>query len=368
MAPPDSSPPAASGIPAGGSPPARNASRRLALARGYANAALAALAEHGLPPIPPNYALFYDMAEGSRPDLRLAMEAAQSRGPMDEAMMHALAARFFQPTAEAMLLAEALARINQTLQEALSLVSDHGAEAEAFGERLTALAGDISPEPKRLAEVLRRLSSETSAMIARSRQTSGRISESASLVESLRAELDAARLQAVTDPLTALPNRRALDERLPGAISASEASGRPVAMLLMDIDHFKSINDRFGHPVGDAVLRRTAQTLRGVMRDGDLPARTGGEEFAALLPATTQREAHEIAERVRLAVAAQCLTIRATGTKLNDITISIGLAMRHDGETPLGWMQRADAALYRAKQEGRNRVVSAEPRVAMSWS
>jgi len=363
MAPPDS-------LPSTAVEATRNAhaARRLALARGYAAAALAALAEHELPPIPPSFALFFDLAEGSRPDLRMAMEAARTRGPLDEAAMHALAARFFQPTTEALLLGEALSRIHQTLQEAMSLVSDHGAEAEAFGERLTELAGNISPEPKRLAEVLRRLSSETSAMIARSRQTSGRISESASLVESLRAELDAARQQAVTDPLTGLPNRRAFDERLPAAINTAEASGKPLAMLLMDIDHFKSVNDRFGHPVGDAVLRRTAQTLRGVMREGDMPARTGGEEFAALLPATTQREAHEIAERVRQAVAAQTLTIRATGTKLDDITISIGLAMRHEGEGPLAWMQRADAALYRAKQEGRNRVVSAEPRVAMSWN
>ncbi|MCX7372789.1 MAG: GGDEF domain-containing protein [Alphaproteobacteria bacterium] len=365
MAPPDSLP--ASAAAADSQPQASNASRRLALARSYATAALAALSEHELPPIPPNYSMFFDMAEGSRPDLRLAMEAAQSRGPLDEATMHGLAGRFFQPTAEAMLLAEAISRINQTLQEALLLVSDHGAEAEAFGERLTELAGTISPEPKRLAEVLRRLTTETSAMIARSRQTSGRISESASLVESLRGELEAARQQAVTDALTGLPNRRAFDDWLPSATSTAEASGSPVALLIMDIDHFKTVNDRFGHPVGDAVLRRTAQTLRGVMRDGDLPARTGGEEFAALLPATTQREAHDIAERVRQAVAAQSLTIRATGTKLNDITISIGLAMRHHGETPLAWMQRADAALYRAKQEGRNRVVNAEPRAVMSW-
>ncbi len=359
MAPPDSLPPK--------DMPAANAARRLELARGYAAAALAALDARELPPQPPNFALFYDLAEGSRPDLRMAMEAAETRGPLDEGAMGALANRFFQPTAESMLLADALSRINHTLQEALSLVTDHGAEAEAFGERLVQIAGVMSPEPKKLAEVLRRLTSETGAMIERSRQTSGRISESAGLVESLRAELDAARQQALTDALTGLPNRRAFDDRMAGAIAASDASGKPVALLILDIDHFKTVNDRFGHPVGDAVLRRTAQTMRAALREGDLAARTGGEEFAALLPATKLEEAFEIAERLRLAIAAQTLTIRATGTKLGDVTISIGLALRHPGETPVQWTKRADEALYRAKQEGRNRVVSAEPRKAVSW-
>ncbi len=339
----------------------RNADRRSAQALSLAEAAMSALARHGLAPTPANYALFYDHASGERPELRQAMDAAMAKGPLDEATMASLASRFFLPDAEAAAVAAALEQLQRALREAISTITDHGAEAVAFGDQLLELAGALSPEPKRLSNVLQRLAAETQAMIDRNRRTAGRMTESAAAMDALRAELETARAEAMTDALTGLPNRRAFDNRLPELLAAAAETMRPLALLMLDLDHFKSINDRFGHAVGDAVLRRTAQTVRSVLREQDMAARTGGEEFCAVLPETSLNDAMEIAERLRLAVAAQALTLRSTGTRLQGISISIGLAMARSEEEPGALIERADAALYRAKQSGRNQVTSAEP-------
>ncbi|MCS6890534.1 MAG: GGDEF domain-containing protein [Rhodovarius sp.] len=364
--PPDQSPSAAS--PGPPPPPLTPAqSRRLEAARACAESALRALAEYGLMPTPANFALFYEARCGGRPDLRAALEAALARGCLDEAVMAELAARFYAPQAEAKALADALLRFQNTLRAALEILACHGAETEATAASLAELSTAITPDPLALARALDRIATEAQAMLARCRATSCQLRQSAEAVEKLRAELEAARREALTDPLTSLPNRRAFDSRFPEILREAEAQHRPVALMLIDIDHFKSVNDRFGHSVGDAVLARTAQTLRAALRQADLPARIGGEEFAVLLPGTAEVEALAVADRLRLAVASQNLTLRATGARLEGLTVSIGLAMHRPGEEPAALFERADSALYRAKMEGRNRLCSAEARPAMAW-
>ena len=128
-------------------------------------------------------------------------------------------------------------------------------------------------------------------------------------------------------------------------------------MLLLDIDHFKSINDSFGHPVGDEVLRELASRCRGLLRGHDLIARIGGEEFAVILPGTGPAEATEIAERLRMAFAGSPVATQGGEVR---VTISLGGAMLSaTGETFEVLLKRADAALYEAKRGGRNRVVFA---------
>jgi diguanylate cyclase (GGDEF)-like protein len=168
--------------------------------------------------------------------------------------------------------------------------------------------------------------------------------------ESLAEEL---RMRAQTDALTGLPNRRHFFE-LGQAVTAA-AAGSVLSVLLLDIDHFKSINDGFGHPVGDEVLRELANRCRGPLRGSDLMARIGGEEFAVLLPETRPAEAGEIAERLRLAVGAAPVATQGGPIAM---TISLGGAMLSaTGETFEALLKRADVALYEAKRGGRNRVV-----------
>ncbi|MBP0615064.1 PleD family two-component system response regulator [Jiella mangrovi] len=170
--------------------------------------------------------------------------------------------------------------------------------------------------------------------------------------EGLRRSLQETIELAVTDPLTGLHNRRFLDVRL--SRPAAHADG--YALALFDIDHFKRINDGFGHDVGDSVLKEFAGRLKAAVRASDLVCRFGGEEFAALMPAADFQTASKIAERIRQAV--EDTPFAGPGEGLS-VTVSGGFAVAHDSAEPAGSvLKRADAALYEAKRTGRNQICS----------
>jgi diguanylate cyclase (GGDEF)-like protein len=162
---------------------------------------------------------------------------------------------------------------------------------------------------------------------------------------------------AMTDPLSGLFNRRAFNEAAIKMMAQRGRRGQPVSVIAFDLDHFKSINDRFGHAVGDDALKLFAKTASGNMRVTDVIGRLGGEEFAAIIPGGIS-DAHIVAERVRAAF--QNTGVVIAGHAMN-ATVSIGIAEATAPVTLEGLMERADAALYRAKSGGRNRVVAAEP-------
>lgn len=161
-------------------------------------------------------------------------------------------------------------------------------------------------------------------------------------------------LLASTDPLTGVSNRRRLMERLEQERSRAQRSGRPLALLALDIDHFKAVNDRYGHQAGDAILKTFCDSVRSILRPADMLARSGGEEFVILLPDSTRIDAERIGERVRRAVSEARVDI---GCESVGITVSIGVAQFfEDGEETDRVLQIADQHLYRAKEAGRNRV------------
>lgn len=171
----------------------------------------------------------------------------------------------------------------------------------------------------------------------------------------LRAEAEALDRAAHEDALTRLPNRRAAEASLAGWLrrSAEAAEPLPVGVAMLDVDHFKAVNDRFGHAVGDRVLAELGDLLRGVTREADRVARVGGEEFLLVLPGATPLHAHETCERLRATVQAHDWTTIAAGLA---VTISVGLAAAVAGDDFASATARADAALYEAKRAGRNRV------------
>lgn len=158
------------------------------------------------------------------------------------------------------------------------------------------------------------------------------------------------------DSLTGLFNRRWLDENLPDLVQQHHAQVQPLTLLMFDIDRFKSFNDTFGHLSGDQALIAVARTLQSHIRNGDQVARFGGEEFVLILPLTATTDASHIAGRLRHAIR-RTLIIGHEGTSLPGVTVSIGLAECVPGEPTESLLARADAALYQAKQSGRNRLV-----------
>ncbi|WP_397573784.1 GGDEF domain-containing protein [Silanimonas sp.] len=182
-------------------------------------------------------------------------------------------------------------------------------------------------------------------------------------IGALRQQRDRMRALAERDALTGLPNRRALAEVLPRLIDEARAQARPLAVVFVDLDHFKAINDRHGHAVGDEVLVEAARRLADRLRGGEMAARHGGEEFVLLLPGADGQRAMVAAQRLRAALAD---TPFGTTVGPLSVTASFGVANLEPGaarraSSPAELLARADAAMYRAKQAGRNRVAGSEP-------
>ncbi|WP_241491788.1 GGDEF domain-containing protein [Sphingomonas endophytica] len=222
-------------------------------------------------------------------------------------------------------------------------------------------ANDFGRDLQRSADSMRELGAEagieaiarlTADMIDRVRLAEQKLDTALRETEELRSALDEARGSARTDPLTDLPNRRAFDEAF-----AALHRDTPVTVAICDIDHFKRINDSFGHAVGDRVIRMVAQTLGS--EKGPLVARYGGEEFAVLFEGVPLDEAAKTIERLRSTIADRRPRVRETGELIGTISFSAGVAEGRVGEGRAALMARADAALYRAKDQGRARTITA---------
>lgn len=178
------------------------------------------------------------------------------------------------------------------------------------------------------------------------RQVERRTKELAEAVQTLKTI-------STTDSLTRMPNRRAFDSRLKRQIANLSRYGTPFALILFDVDHFKSFNDTFGHSVGDTVLIGIGRRLRSIVREDDLAARVGGEEFGIILPQTDARDALAFAERLRLSFARRPIAG-------HPITVTVGVTQARAGDSAATIYRRADTALYSGKKSGRNLVVSGE--------
>ena len=171
----------------------------------------------------------------------------------------------------------------------------------------------------------------------------------------LRESLQTSMELAIIDQLTGLNNRRYLEVHLPSLLKTAAGRNRPLSLMILDIDHFKSVNDTYGHDVGDEILRAFAARVRTLIRDADLFCRLGGEEFIIVMPDVTGPVATIVAERIRAAVYTEPFAIES-GAGVLPITVSIGLSERGTDLDPSLIMKRADRALYKSKHGGRNQV------------
>ena len=177
-------------------------------------------------------------------------------------------------------------------------------------------------------------------------------------VRILGSELETARKENEVDPLTRLFNRKAFDDYLGRSVELARAFGQSTCLLLIDIDRFKTINDTFGHPEGDAVLRRVADAMTRIfLRKSDFVARYGGDELAVVLRETSLKEGLALGDRLLRAVRA--IPMDREGVRFQ-LTLSIGVAALKPGEAPGQWMERVDKALYQAKRSGRDQIIAAE--------
>ena len=227
-------------------------------------------------------------------------------------------------------------------------------ETAGFGRDLAASASAIRRYGSGTEGALfDELSRVTATMLERVHSAESRLENATREATELRDKLEEARDNARRDPLTELPNRRAFEE----AYAEFAATGAGMCVALCDVDHFKGVNDRFGHAVGDRVLRTIAETLKASCA-GHLVARYGGEEFAIIFAATALESAWATLDNARATVAAKRYRLRETDAPLGEITFSAGLTLVADGESLGTSVGRADRLLYAAKKDGRNCVHS----------
>ncbi|MEW6148476.1 MAG: GGDEF domain-containing protein [Bradyrhizobium sp.] len=325
-------------------------------AASIAGRAMRSMAEQRIAPTPANFAVWFQYFAGGHDDLRNAIDLLIDHNrPFDARTNKDLFETYVanQVSAAVVDTSERLQALMGAAKEFLATaIADNHSQMQAISE--VADQGRAGVDPKLLVA---QLMNELARAATRATRLEAGFAEKTRELDVIRDSLSRSEQRARTDMLTGLANRRALDEFLRKAQATAEW-GEPLCVLMLDIDHFKSFNDNFGHGVGDQVLRLMAKVLREKVREQDLPARYGGEELIAVLPDADLAACAEIAERIRRAIAEATITRRSTGEILPSISVSIGAAQYRVGEAITDLIERCDRALYLAKSSGRNRVVT----------
>jgi diguanylate cyclase len=217
-------------------------------------------------------------------------------------------------------------------------------------------------EPEQIRAVVLSLIDENQKIQAKANELSRNLEESVGQIEGLRADLGQANERALHDPVTALGNRHFFEQKLDEALADARAETSELCLLICDLDQFKAVNDKFGHPVGDMVLTRLSEIVPDTVKGQDAVARIGGDEFAIIFPNTGLADAAAVADRIRRQLEAKKWVVSSNGAALGMVTASFGIAKLRTEEAAAEFVKRADDALYRAKSEGRNRVL-VEPQV-----
>ncbi|MFC7692314.1 GGDEF domain-containing protein [Paeniroseomonas aquatica] len=291
----------------------------------HAQAAIASMGQHGVPPCPAFFTVWYSYHAGDNTMVRRVIDTYLSNGrAITPALLLEIHARFFDTQREARALSRTTERLVLATEQVTELVKDSGGQTARYGSVLGRFSEDLGQTGTDLTGALDRIIADTQTMVEHSARLGMRLEVSAQVIATLRNQLDDALREARTDALTGLPNRRAVEAAAQRLAEETQARGQPLAVIMLDIDRFKRINDRWGHPVGDAVLRRVAATLQDRLDPGAFCGRFGGEEFVVLLPRQGAPAAGATAEVLRQAVAAQTFSIRDTGRQLGTITLSAG--------------------------------------------
>ena len=310
---------------------------------------------------PVSYALWYEYAHGGNGALRTEVdEALRGEERLSWTRTQALYQRHLLDGAEQAFtraradLISLLGKMQGSVKEAATDTSEFTATLDAFGEQL-GRCGTVAEMQERVDSIM----GEVRRVNGSLQQLDGDLVSSRSEIQRLSDALAKMREEADTDALTGLRNRRAFDRELARLAGEGDALGASSCLLMVDIDHFKRVNDTCGHLFGDRVLQGVARAIAATVKGRDLAARFGGEEFSVLLPGTDAAGAVCVAEQIREAVSGIRIRRAQSEQTIASVTVSVGVAQRAPGESFDGWFERADKALYKAKNNGRNRVEKA---------
>ena len=331
-------------------------------AEALAGEALAWMAKRRIPPTATNFELILAYIGGENAELKSTIDGLASRDcRFDSSVMASLYDQFFRIKRENEELTELSAKISTELGSLMKVLNTAGKDQSAYGTALSKASGELDrPDMSetRIKSLIDHVVQATRAMEVRSKTLEMEVKASSQEVTQLRERLESVRKEALTDPLTGIPNRKAFDTELVRAMQHSVEHREPLSLLMCDIDYFKQFNDTWGHQTGDQVLKLVANCIQENVKGRDTAARFGGEEFAVVLPQTELTDAVRLAGQLRSRVESKRLVKKSNGDILGTITISIGVAQYDMKESIESLVQRADACLYAAKRNGRNRVTA----------
>ena len=325
-------------------------------------AVIGLMAQHDAPFNPLTFALWYEHVAGINPRLSKALnDTIASQKRLSDDNVQQLFREHIAPPAQ-----QVMNQITEQFHKAMNGMAESatrtGNDAGKFGEQLSELAqvlesadmGSLSPHIVQARE-------NASEMRLSAQALQLQVANSRNQIETLQAELGRVREEALLCPLTRVLNRKGFDQTLEAILNSATGTDDTHCLVMLDIDHFKKVNDTHGHVMGDRVIQALGEVLRACIADkkGFSVARYGGEEFAVLLPDTPIQIAETVAENIRQRVKALKIRNRRTQEVVLTVTVSAGVAKMALGDEPNTFIARADSALYKSKQNGRDRVTCA---------
>ncbi|AGH96898.1 GGDEF domain-containing protein [Micavibrio aeruginosavorus] len=331
-------------------------------AREFAEKAMTRILDEGLAPSPDIYELWYVYYAGISPEVTRALDILVSnRQKITEDRCRDLHTRFLSDARNEEMIRRAGDQVKATIKNVTGAVRDVKNATTSYSGTLEDVSRKMGSAKTvdEMRSLVTNVMGDTQKMLEHNHKLEHELEQSSTLMEELQRDLEQVRKEAMTDGLTGLANRKAFDAALDRVSSDMQSEQGSFTLLMVDIDHFKSFNDNYGHQVGDQVLRLVARTLIEGVKGKDIAARYGGEEFAIILPDTNLTAGVAVGNNLRKAVATKDVINRTTGEKLGRITMSVGVAEYINGENMTDLIERADAALYTAKHNGRNQVAAA---------
>jgi diguanylate cyclase len=251
------------------------------------------------------------------------------------------------------------AQLDRELDNIANLIQSHLDATGRYSESLAQAGRSLIPSanPEKVRTIVRLLIEANEKMMRETQELSINLERSRSQVAALRSKLVEAQAIGMRDSLTSLSNRRSFDTHLAKEIEEARAQGTDMCLMMGDLDHFKKINDNYGHPFGDRVLKYFAELLLKHIKDTDIAARLGGEEFAVILPQTTLAGATRLTDQIRGRLESQQWMNAQSGQLFSKITASFGIVRLDEKDDSETLVKRADTMLYEAKRTGRNRII-----------
>lgn len=326
----------------------------------FAEIALEQIRALGQPTTPRNFEIWYHYATGYKPALNQSInETLAKKGLLSEADLEHTYDTYIATSHIGERIDSLGSRVLEEVKHVLDMVNTAAGSATSYSESLADATQKLehAKDGEGLRAVIELLVTGAKDMELNNKKLETRLAASKQEIEQLQQNLETVRTESLTDPLTSLSNRKFFDSALGKNFAEAKEKNQPLALLMADIDHFKSFNDRYGHLTGDQVLRLVALSVKQNVKGQDIAARYGGEEFVIALPNTTLQSAITVADHIRRAVMTKELMKRSSGERLGRVTISIGAAVLRPTDTPQLLIDRADKCLYAAKRNGRNRVI-----------